>query len=362
MNNPFAPLHLGSTIGIIGGGQLGRMLSLAASQLGFKTHIYAPKGDNPAFDVTSTTTEASYIDLEALQAFALSVDMITYEFENIPLETVRFLSQFKHVRPSELALAVSQDRIAEKSFLSKHHIVVAPFRGVTTLETLHAAIADIGLPAVLKTTRLGYDGKGQRIIRTPDDVAPAFADLAGVDLVLESFIPFTKEISVIVTRDAFGNTVSYDAAENVHVHHILKTSTVPANISSYTAHAAQTFARDIANALNYVGTMGVEFFVLENGTLIVNEIAPRVHNSGHWTQAVCITDQFENHIRAIANWPLGKTTRLAPVVMENLIGEEINSIPEHLQYTDQPHVYGKAAVRTGRKMGHINHVGLEKPQ
>lgn len=360
MPTDLSPLAPGAMIGILGGGQLGRMLSLAASQLGMRTHIYCPDPASPAFEVTPHRTIAAYDDEAALTAFAQSVDVITYEFENIPVATARFLETLRPVFPDARALEASQDRLSEKAFLTADAgVAVAPYRAVSNRGELDAALADIGLPSVLKTTRLGYDGKGQRTLRTAGDADMAFAALGGVQLVLEGFVPFEREISVIVARNRAGQIVTYDPAENVHRDHILKTSTLPAAIDAPTAQAAVDAARAIADALGYVGVMGVEFFVAGN-SLLVNEIAPRVHNSGHWTQAVCITDQFENHIRAICSWPLGDTTRLADVVMENLIGNEIHAIAESLAPGAQPHVYGKAEARDGRKMGHINRVGLHK--
>jgi 5-(carboxyamino)imidazole ribonucleotide synthase len=354
------PLPQGSTIGILGGGQLGRMLALAAARLGMKTHIYCPDPGSPAFDVTPLRTVAAYDDEAALAAFAAGVDVITYEFENVPAKTAAFLAGLKPLRPGANALAVSQDRLAEKAFLSINRIPVAPFAAITDLDRLEAELEEIGAPAVLKTTRLGYDGKGQRIVRNMEDAALAWELLSPRPLVLEAFIEFEKEISVVVARNALGEVAAFDPAENVHRDHILKTSTVPADITPKTAKKAREIAEAIAGALDYVGVLGVEFFVLAGGKLLVNEIAPRVHNSGHWTEAVAITDQFEQHIRAVLNWPLGDPARMADVVMENLIGDEIAAIPEQLSPSVKPHAYGKAESRRGRKMGHINRVALKK--
>lgn len=356
-------LSPGARIGILGGGQLGRMLSLAASQLGMRTHIFCPDDVSPAFEVTPHKTVAAYDDTAALDAFAAQVDVVTYEFENVPLATAARLEEAVPVFPGPKALKVSQDRLAEKAFLSGAGVPVAPYRAVTTRESLDAALAEIGLPAVLKTTRLGYDGKGQRTLRTPEDADTAFAAIGGVELVLEAFIPFEREVSVIVARGRDGAAATYDVAENLHENHILKTSTLPATLDAGTTHAAADAAKTIAAALHYVGVMGVEFFVVADAgktRLLVNEIAPRVHNSGHWTQAVCVTDQFENHIRAICGWPLGDTTRMADVVMENLIGDEIHGVAGRLTPGTQPHVYGKTEARPGRKMGHINRTALKK--
>lgn len=354
------PLPMGSTIGILGGGQLGRMLALAAARLGFRTHIYCPDPASPAFDVTPLKTVAAYEDEAALQAFAAAVDVVTYEFENVPAHTAEFLAALKPLRPGPRALAVSQDRLAEKAFLSLARIPVAPFAAIPDLDILEQALAELGAPAVLKTTRLGYDGKGQRIVANMEDAALAFEVLSPKPLVLEAFVAFECEISVIVARGVDGTIAAYEPSENVHRDHILKTSTVPAGIRGKTAAAAIETAGRIAEALDYVGVLGVEFFVRPNGKLLVNEIAPRVHNSGHWTEAVCITDQFEQHIRAIAGWPLGDPSRMADVVMENLVGDEIDLIPAGLVSTIRPHAYGKAEVRRGRKMGHINRVSLKR--
>ncbi len=358
MADDISPLPAGSTIGILGGGQLGRMLSLAASRLGMRTHIFCPDPDSPAFEVTPHKTVAAYDDVAALAAFADAVDVITYEFENVPAATAEFLAARKPLRPGANALAVSQDRLAEKGFLASKNIPVAPYRAVETLADLDAAMDALGLPAVLKTTRLGYDGKGQRVIRERADAAAAFAELSPKPLVLEAFIPFDKEISVVVARNAAGEVRAFDAAENVHRHHILFTSTVPADIAPGLEKHAAMLAKVIVVALDYVGVLGVEFFVVpgERPTLLVNEIAPRVHNSGHWTEAVCLTDQFEQHIRAVLGWPLGDPARMADVVMENLVGDEVLTVPKGLDGNTQPHLYGKTAVRAGRKMGHVNRI------
>lgn len=353
------PLPSSAIIGILGGGQLGRMLALAAARLGLRTHIFCPDPQSPAFDVTPRKTVAAYDDEVALAAFAAEVDVITYEFENVPAHTAQFLAALKPLHPGANALAISQDRLAEKAFLSVNRIAVAPFAAVANLDALDQAIGEIGMPAVLKTTRLGYDGKGQRLIRNEGDAGVAFETLSPKPLVLEGFVEFDKEISVVIARNPAGEIAAFDPAENLHRDHILKTSTVPADIKKKTAREAIEIATRIVEALDYVGVLGVEFFVLPSGRLLVNEIAPRVHNSGHWTEAVCITDQFEQHIRAILGWPLGDPARLADVVMENLIGDEIGAIPAGLGAAERPHAYGKAESRAGRKMGHINRVRLK---
>ena len=355
-------LPLGATIGILGGGQLGRMLSLAAARLGFKTHIYCPDRDSPAFEVTPHKTVAAYDDLGALAAFADVVDVVTYEFENVPAGTAEYLAALKPLRPGARALAIAQDRLAEKAFIGGLGIPVAPYRAIRDVAELTAALLALGAPAMLKTTRLGYDGKGQRKVTSLGEATAAFGELAPHPLVLEAFAPFVREISVIVARGVDGTTAAYDPAENVHRDGILFTSTVPAGTVAETAREALRHATQIATALDYVGVLGVEFFVLADGHVLVNEIAPRVHNSGHWTEAVCITDQFEQHIRAIAGWPLGDPRRLAGVVMENLIGDAIGAIPDALGHSIRPHAYGKAESRPGRKMGHLNRVALDSPQ
>ena len=356
-------LASGATIGILGGGQLGRMLALAAARLGMKTHIYCPDPDSPAFEVTPHKTVAAYDDEAALTDFAAAVDIVTYEFENVPLKTAEFLARLKPLAPDARALAIAQDRLSEKAFLTEAGIAVAPYRNATSRADFEAALTEIGIPAVLKTARLGYDGKGQRMIRTEADAAPSHADLAGTDLVLEALIPFTREISVVAARDESGDIRAFDPAENVHRNHMLHTSTVPAAIPEATADAARAIAGRIAETLSYTGVLGVEFFVTGDADapdLLVNEIAPRVHNSGHWTEAVCVTDQFEQHIRAICGWPLGDPQRLADVEMRNLVGEEIEKIGTRLAPGVQPHVYGKAEPRPGRKMGHINTVTFRR--
>jgi 5-(carboxyamino)imidazole ribonucleotide synthase len=349
-------LKPGATIGILGGGQLGRMLSVAAARLGFRTHIFEPAASPPAADVAHTVTTAPYDDAAALAAFAASVDVITYEFENIPTAALDLLEASRPIRPNRRALATSQERIAEKDFLTSIGLTTAPYASVTTAADLDAAIARIGLPAILKTTRLGYDGKGQARIKSPGDAAAALAGMQGADCVLEGFIPFTHEVSVIAARALDGSVACYDPGENVHRDGILHSTTVPARLTPGQRSDAILAAARILNALDYVGVMGVELFVTPEG-LIVNEIAPRVHNSGHWTQNGCAVDQFEQHIRAIAGWPLGDGARHSDVVMENLIGDDIARVPLIARERNAAlHLYGKAEARPGRKMGHVNRV------
>ncbi|MEO0390203.1 MAG: 5-(carboxyamino)imidazole ribonucleotide synthase [Pseudomonadota bacterium] len=349
------PLPAGSTIGILGGGQLGRMLSVAAARLGFKTHIFEPAAA-PAADVAHSLTTAPYEDTAALQAFAAAVDVITFEFENIPTTALDTLDAIRPIRPNREALRISQDRLTEKDFLQGLGLQVAPYADVPDAAALSAALDRIGTPAILKTRRFGYDGKGQARLNAPDDAPAALAAMQGAPAILEGHIGFTKEISVIVTRGADGAVACFDPGENVHREGILHTTCVPANIPAALRADAVLAAARIAGALDYVGTMGVEFFVTPGG-LLINEIAPRVHNSGHWTQNGCTTDQFEQHIRAVAAWPLSDAVRYADVEMENLIGDDIQRVPD---LAGQPntalHLYGKAEARPGRKMGHVNRI------
>lgn len=348
-------LPLGSTIGILGGGQLGRMLSVAASRLGFKTHIFEPGANPPAGHVADKVTTASYEDAEALKAFAASVDVITYEFENIPTTALDLLEAAKPIRPGRQALATSQDRLIEKTFLQGLGLKTAPFADIPTREALVEALDTIGAPAILKTRTMGYDGKGQARIKETSDADAAFADMNGAPAILEGFVNFTHEVSVIGARGVDGSVSCFDPGENVHRDGILHTTTVPARLSPSQRTDAILIAAKILGALDYVGVMGVELFVTPQG-LIVNEIAPRVHNSGHWTQNGCTIDQFEQHIRAVAGWPLGDGKRHSNVVMENLIGDDIDRIPEIAKTPAAIHLYGKAEAKQGRKMGHINTV------
>lgn len=349
-------LATGATIGILGGGQLGRMLSVAASRLGFKTHIFEPGANPPAGHVADAVTTASYEDEAALKAFAEAVDVITYEFENVPTSALDLLESIKPIRPNRKALAVSQDRLVEKAFLSEQGLNVAPFAAVDDAQDLEEALAEIGTPAILKTRRFGYDGKGQARIMTPEDAPQALADMAGASAVLEGFVDFTHEVSVIAARGQGGDISCFDPGENVHKSGILHTTTVPAKLSPAQRTDAVLLAAKILNTLKYVGVMGVELFVTPQG-LIVNEIAPRVHNSGHWTQNGCVIDQFEQHIRAVVGWPLGDGKRHSNVEMLNLIGDDVDRIPEFAKDGSVGiHLYGKSDVKPGRKMGHINKI------
>lgn len=347
------PLPTGATIGILGGGQLGRMLSVAASRLGFKTCIFEPGADCPASHVADKHIQAFYDDADALRAFGEASDVITFEFENIPASALDQLETLCEVRPNRRALAVSQDRLSEKAFLQEIGLNVAPFMGVDTLEDMHRAVQEIGAPAILKTRTMGYDGKGQARLRDAGDAQAAFEAMSGAPAVLEGFVDFSCEISVIGARAADGQVSCFDPGENVHRDGILHTTTVPASISAALRTDAVLLAGRILNALDYIGVLGVELFVTPTG-LIVNEIAPRVHNSGHWTQNGCVIDQFEQHIRAVAGWPLGDGTRHSDAVMENLIGSDMDKVADLAAKSGVAvHLYGKAEVKSGRKMGHI---------
>lgn len=343
------------TIGIIGGGQLGRMLAMAAARLNFRTVILEPQADCPAAQVANSQITAPYGDPVALAQLAAACDIVTYEFENVPVEAAAILARNVPVYPPPRALEVAQDRLTEKRFLNDCGIPTARFHAVNSQAELERALADFAGQGVLKTRRLGYDGKGQRVFRsTTDSPQGAFAALGNVPLILESFVPFEREISIIAARAIDGSVETYDPAENVHRDGILDTSTLPARIGGATIAAARESARKLLAALHYVGVVGIEFFVLPDGSLVANEIAPRVHNSGHWTEAACVVSQFEQHIRAIAGMPLGSPARHSDCVMTNLIGDDLDDVPAWLAKPDVlVHLYGKTEARPGRKMGHV---------
>ncbi len=348
------PLEPGSTIGILGGGQLARMLALAAGQLGLKCHIFAPENDSPAYHVSAARTVAPFGDFVALKNFAGKVDVVTYEFENVPAETASFFAGRVPVAPGVAALQTAQDRIAEKTFIAGLGIPVAPFAEVSDQMTLEAAIKRIGRPAILKTRRFGYDGKGQTRIDGGKSAATAWAEIGKAPAILEGVVRFDTEISVIAARGWDGSIAIYDVPANHHENHILRTSTVPAGISRETAATARDIGRQIAAALDYVGVIGIEMFVA-GSDVTVNEMAPRVHNSGHWTMDACAVSQFEQHIRAICGWPLGSVARHSDVVMTNLLGDEIKGWQGLAAQSDvSVHIYGKSEARRGRKMGHFN--------
>lgn len=350
----------GATIGILGGGQLGRMIAVAAAQLGYRTHIYAPEVSGPAADVSPQWTRGAYDDAAALAAFATSADVVTYEFENIDPAAVEVLAGHGLVRPNARALSIAQDRLAEKRFVCDLGGVTAPFAPVESLDDLEAAVETIGSRAILKTNRMGYDGKGQARLSEPGDAVGAWNAIGRQSAILEGFVTFAEEFSVILVRGADGDVRFWDSAANVHDDGILSTSIVPAGalIEGQMA-AARAMARTIADALDYVGVLTCEFFASAEGP-VFNEMAPRVHNSGHWTIEGALTSQFENHVRAICGLPLGDTGLAAQrVEMRNLIGEQAN---EWLAILSDPanhlHLYGKAEARPGRKMGHVTRLSL----
>ncbi len=355
----------GSTIGILGGGQLGRMLALAAARLGMKAHVFAQKPDEPALAVAAGATIAPWGDEGAQRRFADAVDLVTFEFENVPVATVARLAEWRPVRPGPLALAKTQDRLVEKTFLRDLGIATAPFVAVDDAGALARVIAQIGRPAILKTRRFGYDGKGQMSLRDGSDIGAAFRTLGGAPCILEGVVPFAKEISIVAARSLDGAFQAWDACENEHQNHILSVTRAPAAVAADTAAQALSVARRIAEALDYVGVLAVEMFVVAEGDgaerVVVNEIAPRVHNSGHWTLDGANTSQFEQHVRAVCGWPLGSPRRHGRrVVMRNLIGAEVEDWRALAARNGAClHLYGKAQARPGRKMGHLTWVEEE---
>ncbi|HKY83110.1 MAG TPA: 5-(carboxyamino)imidazole ribonucleotide synthase [Sphingobium sp.] len=350
----------GSTIGILGGGQLGRMIAIAAAQLGYRTHIYAPETSGPAADVSPRWTQGPYEDATALAAFADSVDVVTYEFENVDPAAVEVLATHGLVRPGVQALRVAQDRLAEKNFVRDLGGLTAPFASVESLDDLDQAIATIGSRAILKTNRMGYDGKGQARLSEPGDAVGAWNAIGRQSAILEGFVTFAEEFSVILVRGADGEVRFWNSPANVHVDGILSTSTVPAGGAvEGQVEAARALARQVADALAYVGVLTLEFFASADGP-VFNEMAPRVHNSGHWTIEGALTSQFENHVRAICGLPLGDTgLAAARAEMRNLIGEEANDWQAILSDpASHLHLYGKHEARPGRKMGHVTRLTL----
>jgi len=344
----------GATIGILGGGQLGRMTVLAAASLGYKCHVYCPDPEGPAKLVTPFATTAAYEDWAALERFAAAVDVVTFEFENVPADTANFLARLKPVRPSPSVLKISQDRLREKDFLRSIDVATADYRDVGDPAALARAVRDLGLPCVLKTVRYGYDGKGQVKIAADGDFEARWAEMGAPQGILERFVDFGCEISVIVARTGAGATATYVPVENQHAHHILDTTIAPARIAPEVAMRAEAVARHIAERLDLVGLLAVEMFVTPAGQILVNELAPRPHNSGHWTIDACVTSQFEQLVRAICDLPLGSTERHSDAVMKNLIGADVEKWREALhEASAKLHLYGKTEARPGRKMGHV---------
>jgi len=350
----------GSTIGIFGSGQLGRMIAIAARPLGYRIHVFGPDDDSPAGQVADRNTVASYDDRQAVETFAKSCDVVTLEFENIPVETVRWAEALVPVRPSSQVLHVTQHRVREKSLCVDLEIRVPPFAQVTSVPDLRYAIENIGTPVVLKTTTLGYDGKGQVTIETPDDIESAWSSLATREAIVEAFVPFEKEISVVAARSIDGSFAHWGVMENVHTNHILDTTIAPAAVSDQTHDHAVQIASQLLTELDHVGVMCVEMFVTAEGRILVNEMAPRVHNSGHLTIEASVTSQFEQHVRAICGLPLGSTS-MRPAAMANLLGDlwTDDSDPHWvaaLEAGAKIHLYGKEIARPGRKMGHLTAV------
>ena len=347
------PLPTGSTIGILGGGQLGRMMAEAAMKLGHKTHIFCPEADCPAAQVSDEHTKADYTDASALKGFAKSVDVVTLEFENIPLSTAKTVEQYSKLHPSSSVLEICQHRVKEKQFINNCGAATAPFVHATSLEKARIAIEKIGAPCVLKTCTMGYDGKGQVKVEKAKELENAWKQLASDDVIIESFVAFEKEASVIVARNQAGEMVCYPLVENIHKNHILHQTIAPADLPKSVAKNAEEIAISLAGKLDLVGIMAIELFVLEDGSLIVNELAPRPHNSGHWTMDACEVSQFEQVIRATTNSPLKAPNQHSSAVMTNLIGDDVNSLEQWQQPDMHIHTYGKREAKPGRKMGHV---------
>ena len=344
----------GGTIGVLGGGQLGRMTAMAAAELGYRSHVFCPEPDSPAKQVTPRATTAPYDDHEALAAFASAVDVVTFEFENVPAQTVDFLAERRPVLPGPNVLRIAQDRLKEKDFLRSIDIATAPYQEIRDEEALGRAVRAIGAPCVLKTVRMGYDGKGQVMIAPDTDLADAWRKMGADVGILEGFVDFSCEISVIVARGEGGAWATYVPVENQHVHHILDTTIAPARIAPEIAKRAEAIAHHVADRLDLVGLLAVEMFVTKGGDILVNEIAPRPHNSGHWTIDACHTSQFQQLVRAICGLPLGSPERHSDAVMKNLIGSDIATWRDALAEPNAKlHLYGKDKALPGRKMGHV---------
>lgn len=351
---PATMLPPGATIGIMGGGQLGRMTALAAARLGYRCHVFAARPDSPAAQVCAAATIADFADRAALDRFAAAIDIATFEFENIPAAAVRRVMLLKPVLPRPEILEITQNRLSEKDFLRSIDIATADYREIRDAAALRHAIEEFGYPAVLKTVRLGYDGKGQVSLTPETKPQDAWRQMGSAVGILESFVDFSCEISVIIARAADGAWAAYPPVENRHVNHILDTTLAPAPIAAETAVLAEAIARHVAEKLDLVGVLGVEMFVLPSGGLLVNELAPRPHNSGHWTIDACATSQFEQLVRVLCGLPLGSVEHHSDAVMKNLIGDDVEKWREAL---DDPlaklHLYGKRDIRPGRKMGHV---------
>lgn len=349
----------GSTLGILGGGQLGRMIALAGRAMGYRFVTMDPTVDAPCGQTADKQIVASYDDVEAAMQLASVSDVISYEFENVDAQVAEVLESHAYVPQGSRLLRITQNRISEKTAIREIGIPVAPFRVVGSLQDLQAAVAELGLPAVMKTATGGYDGKGQWVLRSEDELAEAYETLAkaGTELIVEQFVPFQMELSVIAARNPDGELAVFPAAENIHRENILHLSIVPARVPAEVKTRAEEIARTIVEKLDVVGLIAVEMFLTADGQLYVNELAPRPHNSGHYTMDACVTSQFEQHVRAVCNLPLGSTELLSPVVMVNILGEHLQPVLDQidkLPRTAKLHLYGKAESKAKRKMGHIN--------
>jgi len=350
-----------STIGVFGSGQLGRMFAIEARKMGYRVHTFSPDTDTPTGQVADTETSADYADLDAVEKFARRVDVVTFEFENVPSKTVETAAQFVEVHPRGEILHTTQNRLREKTFLAKNGFPHAPFRHIKTLDDLYHAAQEIGLPGVLKTAGFGYDGKGQQKLKAVGEIENAFENLKGNDAVYEAFIEFEKEVSVVCARGAAGDFAHYGVIENAHANHILDVSFAPAVCSPKVFGEAIEIARAVAETFDYVGTLCVEFFLTRDEKLLINELAPRPHNSGHLTFDACVTSQFEQQLRAVCGLPLGSTEFYKPCAMANLLGDVwANGEPKWQNAIElsniKLHLYGKSEARTGRKMGHLTAV------
>jgi 5-(carboxyamino)imidazole ribonucleotide synthase len=347
-----------STIGVFGSGQLGRMFAIEARKMGYRVHTFSPETDTPTGHVADIETAASYDDLDRVREFARSVDVVTFEFENVPSKTVEAAAEFVDVHPKGEILHTTQNRLREKTFLSDNGFPVTPYRHIKTIDDLYRAADILGYPSVLKTAGFGYDGKGQAKIRAHSDLDEAFAAMDGRESILEAFVAFEKEVSVVCARDQAGNFAHYSVIENEHANHILDVSFAPALVSEAVYRDAVDITRSIAENFGYVGTMCVEFFLTTDGKVLVNEIAPRPHNSGHLTFGPCISSQFDQQVRAVCGLPLGSTEFFRPAAMANLLGDVWqNGEPNWVAALSDPsvklHLYGKAEAKPGRKMGHL---------
>jgi 5-(carboxyamino)imidazole ribonucleotide synthase len=355
-----SPILPGATVGVLGSGQLGRMFAIAARQLGYRVHVYSPDTDTPAGQVGDVEIAADYEDLDRVRAFARGVAVVTFEFENVPSVTSHACAEVLPVRPDGQVLHVTQQRLREKTFLESHGFPVTPFRRIGSLNDLEAAARDLGLPAVLKTASFGYDGKGQRKLTQTADLPAAFEELRGAEGIYEAYVDFEKEVSVVAARTLNGTFAAFPVFENAHAHHILDLTFAPADVAPNLARQAEELARGILESLGVVGLLTVEMFVTRDGRLLVNELAPRTHNSGHLTLDACVTSQFEQQLRAVCGLPLGSPALRRPAAMANLLGDlwfDAGGTPNWAAALQDPdvklHLYGKAEPRRGRKMGHL---------